>query len=241
VPAKAKGNVIQPYSALLCWSSHEIRQCNGDGSEFPDGMKHSEFDKLGYHTQGLLRALYKAVVHQAHRRNSIDIINPMIFTILDAYARQPMAHYLLLSPSNTPHEVLAKMPPSSAFANSVVPSLSALRFLFSSRRFLRSARIFICLFSTPVNQYPKLPPAAAKTGYAQSDSLLKKGRISMPSCQKRTARPVGCAKTISWGCDRREPRGWIYRSRSRRESYEPLRVLVESLRKGVDCKRSPYQ
>jgi len=85
--------------------------------------------------------------------------------------------------------VLVRIPPSSTLSTSTTPSRSALRFLFSSNRFLRSARIFICLFSTPVNQYPKLPPAAAKIGYAQSDSLLKKGRISIPSCQNRTARP----------------------------------------------------
>lgn len=79
--------------------------------------------------------------------------------------------------------------PSSVPLPISAPSLSALRFLFSSKLFLLSANSFSCLLSTPVNQYPKLPPAAAKTGYAQSDSLLKKGRISIPSCQNRTARP----------------------------------------------------
>lgn len=79
--------------------------------------------------------------------------------------------------------------PSSVPSPITAPSLSALRFLFSSRLVLLSANSFSCLLSTPVNQYPKLPPAAAKMGYAQSDSLLKKGRISIPSCQNRTARP----------------------------------------------------
>lgn len=82
-----------------------------------------------------------------------------------------------------------ELAPSSVPPLISAPSLSALRFLFSSKLVLLSANSFSCLLSTPVNQYPKLPPAAAKTGYAQSDSLLKKGRISIPSCQNRTARP----------------------------------------------------
>ena len=68
-------------------------------------------------------------------------------------------------------------------------SLSARRCRFSNKLALRALKIACCLFSTPIIQYPKLAPAPAKTGYAHSDSLLKNGRISRPSCQKRTARP----------------------------------------------------
>lgn len=91
-------------------------------------------------------------------------------------------------PFHTPrnHVLAINEFPSASFA---ALSRSALRFLFSKMLCRLWANIVICRFSTPVNQYPKLPPAAANTGYAQSDSLLKKGRISIPSCQKRTAMP----------------------------------------------------
>lgn len=90
------------------------------------------------------------------------------------------------------HDVLARMPPCSFFSEPLceAASLSALRFLFSSSDSLRSARIPICRFSTPVNQYPKLPPTPAKSGHTHNDFLLKNGRISMPSWRKRTARPI---------------------------------------------------
>ena len=68
-------------------------------------------------------------------------------------------------------------------------SLSALRALFSNKLFLLAAKIACCLSSTPCNQYPKLAPVPAKSGYAHSDSLLKNGRISRPSCHARTAMP----------------------------------------------------
>lgn len=59
----------------------------------------------------------------------------------------------------------------------------------------RSSRIVFCLSSTPCSQYPKLAPAPAKTGYAHSEPRLKKGRISRPSCQKRTATP---GEEVNW-------------------------------------------
>ena len=88
------------------------------------------------------------------------------------------------SNSNIPYEV-----PTATPSGAWLFSLSALLLRLSSKLFLLSANNFICLPSTPVNQYPKLPPTAAKNGYAHRDSLLKKGRISIPSCQRRTATP----------------------------------------------------
>ena len=64
-----------------------------------------------------------------------------------------------------------------------------------------------CRDSTPVNQYPKLPPAAAKTGYAQRDSRLKKGRISIPNCQKRTARPTKAERQLEMSKKKRVGEG----------------------------------
>ncbi|KHO00286.1 uncharacterized protein MAM_02209 [Metarhizium album ARSEF 1941] len=48
----------------------------------------------------------------------------------------------------------------------------------------------LCLSSMPCSQCPKEAPPRAYAGYAHSDDLLKKGRISIPTCQKRTARPA---------------------------------------------------
>jgi hypothetical protein len=80
--------------------------------------------------------------------------------------------------------------PLSIPYDSASASLAALLARFSNKLSLLDAKIVCCLCSTPVNQYPKLPPTPAKTGHAHSDSLLKKGRISRPSCQKRTATPI---------------------------------------------------
>lgn len=111
-------------------------------------------------------------------RDSLFVVFPLcILCCLGSVRRGPIyCAPIELAPSSVPLPISA-------------PSLSALRFLFSSKLVLLSANSFSCLLSTPVNQYPKLPPVAAKTGYAQSDSLLKRGRISIPSCQNRTARP----------------------------------------------------
>lgn len=96
----------------------------------------------------------------------------------------------LRHPRRLPHEVLESMPPSSVLLPLAVASRSALRRRLSSSDSLLSARIAICRPSTPVSQYPKLPPTPAKSGQTHSDSLLKKGRISMPNWRKRTARPT---------------------------------------------------
>lgn len=88
--------------------------------------------------------------------------------------------------------MLADIPPSSAVLPSpsaAAASRSVLLCRFSSNLFLRSANTCNCRCSTPLNQYPKLPPIPAKKGYAQSPSLAKKGRISMPSCHNLTATP----------------------------------------------------
>lgn len=91
------------------------------------------------------------------------------------------------------HHPPAALPPRTnvaSYDSASAFSLSALRALLSKRLCRLAPRIACCLLSTPINQYPKLPPAPAKTGYAHSDSLLKNGRISRPSCQKRTAMPA---------------------------------------------------
>jgi len=77
-------------------------------------------------------------------------------------------------------------------------SLSALLALFSKRLVLLAPKIACCLCSTPVNHHPKLPPMPANAGYAHSDSLLKNGRISRPSCQNRVARPKPAQKRTLW-------------------------------------------
>jgi len=75
-------------------------------------------------------------------------------------------------------------------------SLSALRALFSNRAVLRAPKMVCCLVSTPCNHHPKLAPTPPNNGYAHRDSLFQRGRISMPSCQKRTARPKPPQKSI---------------------------------------------
>ena len=89
-----------------------------------------------------------------------------------------------------PHDALGTVAPSSVLLPLAAASRSALRRLLSRSASLRSAKIANCRPSTPVNQYPKLPPIPAKSGQTQRDSLLKKGRISMPSWSQRTARPA---------------------------------------------------
>jgi hypothetical protein len=90
-----------------------------------------------------------------------------------------------------------------ASASAAAAALSALLALFSNKDFFLSSRIDLWLSSTPCNQYPKPAPAPPKTGYAHSDPLLKKGLISRPSCQKRTARP-GRTTMISFNGKQRE-------------------------------------
>lgn len=69
-------------------------------------------------------------------------------------------------------------------------SLAARLALFASKLSLRIIRMYCCLSSTPWYQYPKLAPIPPKRGQTHNDSLLKKGRISRPSCQKRVPSPV---------------------------------------------------
>lgn len=87
------------------------------------------------------------------------------------------------------------IPPTFPFSHAVsplpaAPSLAALRARFSRMVCFRSSSTAACRSSTPWSQYPKLAPTPAKTGYAHSEPRLNQGRISRPSCQKRTATPV---------------------------------------------------
>ena len=118
------------------------------------------------------------------------------------------------------HEALGTVAPSSVLLPLAAASRSALRRLLSRSDSLRSAKIAICRPSTPVNQYPKLPPIPAKSGQTQRDSLLKKGRISMPSWSQRTARP---AYNKLASKERESFRGMVTnQSRSRTEPCGPL-------------------
>ena len=130
-------------------------------------------------------------------RNAIEISRLSSIPIADNHGRNWEAGVQSQSlpitrPTRLTHDVLANIPPFWALTPSTpnsAASLSALLFRFSNNLSLRSASTCICLRSTPVNQYPKLAPKPAKTGYAHKPSLTKKGRISMPSCHNRTATP----------------------------------------------------
>jgi hypothetical protein len=100
---------------------------------------------------------------------------------LSNLCKKTRSYDAVLSSSATP-------PRAAALASAA--SRSALLLLFSNSSSRLSCNSWSCRFDTPSSQYPKEPPTVAKTGYAQRPSLMKNGRISMPSCQIRTRTPV---------------------------------------------------
>lgn len=114
------------------------------------------------------------------------------------------------------HDVAANVPTVSEPPSPAVPSRSALRLLFSITSSFLCCNIFICLSSTPFNQYPNDPPMLAKSGYTHSEPLWKNGRISMPIWANLVAMPGGVS--LNPGCRGGSP----YRSMTRIGSCGPL-------------------
>lgn len=113
-----------------------------------------------------------------------------LFFVRDTSSSLLLFLFLLSFYSSSCNTRLSLSHAASVPAAAPCPSLAALRARFSRMICFRSSSTAACRSSTPCSQYPKLPPTPAKTGYAHSELRLKSGRISRPSCQRRTATPA---------------------------------------------------